>query len=76
MMRMTLAASFVLAFPTIVCAQTHQMKVAKAHWVQKSPAIVNTPRCGFILMQDLFDRNNPNNVRSDWPAPPAQPGQY
>lgn len=28
-----------------------------------------------IVRQDLFDRNNPNNVRSDWPAPPAQPGQ-
>jgi hypothetical protein len=28
-----------------------------------------------IVRQDLFDRNNPNNARSDWPAPPAQPGQ-
>jgi hypothetical protein len=31
---------------------------------------------GFILRQDLFDRQNPNNIRSDWPAPPAQPGQF
>ena len=29
-----------------------------------------------ILRQDLFDRNNPNNLRSDWPSPPAQPGQF
>ncbi len=28
-----------------------------------------------IVRQDLFDRNNPNNARSDWHAPPAQPGQ-
>ena len=31
---------------------------------------------GGILRQDLFDRNNPNNLRSDWPSPPAQPGQF
>ena len=31
---------------------------------------------GFILRQDLFDRRNPNNIKSDWPAPPAQPGQF
>jgi hypothetical protein len=29
-----------------------------------------------LVRQDLFDRNNPNNLRSDWPSPPAQPGQY
>ncbi|MEK9281779.1 MULTISPECIES: hypothetical protein [unclassified Bradyrhizobium] len=31
---------------------------------------------GFALRQDLFDRNNPTNIRSDWPGPPAQPGQF
>ena len=30
----------------------------------------------FILRQDLFDRNNPNNLRSDYPGPPAQPAQF
>jgi hypothetical protein len=30
----------------------------------------------WVLPQDLFDRNNPNNLRSDYPAPPAQPGQF
>ena len=29
-----------------------------------------------ILRQDLFDRNSPNNLRSDYPAPPSQPGQF
>ena len=31
---------------------------------------------GCVLPQDLFDRNNPNNLRSDYPGPPAQPGQF
>lgn len=31
---------------------------------------------GFALRQDLFDRANPNNLRSSWPGPPAQPGQF
>jgi hypothetical protein len=29
-----------------------------------------------IVRQDLFDRNNPNNLRSDWPSPSAQPAQF
>jgi hypothetical protein len=33
------------------------------------------PRPSGLLRQDLFDRNNPNNLRSDWPSPRAQPGQ-
>jgi hypothetical protein len=31
---------------------------------------------GFVLRQDLFDRSNPDNLKSDWPSPPAQPGQF
>jgi hypothetical protein len=30
---------------------------------------------GAIVRQDLFDRRNPNNLRTDWPAPPSQPNQ-
>jgi hypothetical protein len=33
-------------------------------------------RPGGVLRQDLFERNNPNNLRSDWPSPPAQPAQF
>ena len=29
-----------------------------------------------VLRQDLFSRNNPNNLRHDYPSPPAQPGQF
>ena len=32
-------------------------------------------RPGSIVRQDLFDRRNPNNLRTDWPAPPSQPNQ-
>ncbi|MBR0955832.1 hypothetical protein [Bradyrhizobium japonicum] len=34
------------------------------------------PVRGFVLRQDPFDRADPNNLKSDWPSPPAQPGQY
>jgi hypothetical protein len=40
------------------------------------PSSVRSGTTGFVLRQDLFDRNNPNNLRSDWPGPPAQPGQF
>jgi hypothetical protein len=70
-----LALSWALAFPTIAFAQPAQTKVAPAHDIRKVPPVIATPRSG-ILRQDLFDRNNPNNLRSDWPSPPAQPAQF
>jgi hypothetical protein len=42
--------------------------------VRKIPPSIDLPGRGFILRQDLFDRNNPNNLRHDWPSPPGQPG--
>jgi hypothetical protein len=42
--------------------------------VRKPPAYIDAHANGVILRQDLFDRNNPNNVRSDWPSPPGLPG--
>jgi hypothetical protein len=42
-----------------------------------APRSVDVRTTGFaVLRQDLFDRYNPNNLRSDWPGPPAQPGQF
>jgi hypothetical protein len=73
---MMLAVSCALALPTIAFAKTVHTKVASIHDVRKIPPAVDPPRSGFVLRQDLFDRNNPNNLRSDWPAPPAQPGQF
>jgi hypothetical protein len=43
---------------------------------RRLPASADTTRRGPILRQDLFDRGNPNNLRSDYPSPPAQPGQF
>jgi hypothetical protein len=71
---MLVVVSCALAFPTIGFAKTSHTKATPAHDVKILPTM-GTPRSGFILRQDLFDRNNPNNLRSDWPAPPAQPGQ-
>jgi hypothetical protein len=69
------ALSCALAFPAIAFAQPAQTKAAPAHEVRKVPPVVAAPRSG-ILRQDLFDRNNSNNLRSDWPSPPAQPAQF
>ena len=49
-------------------------KVAPIHDVRKFPPAIDTPKNGFVLRQDLFDRNNPNNLRSDWPALPCSTG--
>jgi hypothetical protein len=73
---LTLVVSCALAFPTIAFAKTALTKVAPTHDVRKIPPTIDAPKSGLILRQDLFDRNDPNNLRSDWHAPPAQPGQY
>jgi hypothetical protein len=54
--------------PGVVVAQTYD--------VRKIPPSIGAPTRGFILRQDLFDRNDPNNLRSDYHGPPAQPGQF
>jgi hypothetical protein len=69
-----LAAS---AIPAIAETRAQQTKVAAPSPVREIPPPVDT--VGLlpfgILRQDLFDRNNPRNLRSDWHSPPAQPGQ-
>jgi len=56
-------------------AQDLHSRIARDGGAQTSPRVRSQP--GFIILrQDLFDRNNPNNLRSDWPGPPAQPGQF
>lgn len=64
-----------LAFPTIAFAKTAHTKIAPTYNIRKIPPTTDTPKGGLILRQDLFDRNDPNNLRSNWPGPPAQPGQ-
>jgi hypothetical protein len=68
-----LIVSCALAFPTIAFATT---KFSPTRDVRKIPSAIVTTKERLCLRQDLFDRNNPNNPRSDWLAPPAQPGQF
>jgi hypothetical protein len=77
-----LAAFCGLAIPAIAIAQTppiSQTRTAAVQHVRKvqqaQPMAPLAAPFG-VLRQDLFDRNDPNNLRSDWPGPPAQPGQY
>ena len=49
--------------------------VAPSHEPRRIPTSIDARPSG-LIRQDLFDRNNPNNLRSDWPSPPAQPGQF
>jgi hypothetical protein len=58
------------------CVVRPGVAVAPTHDVRKIPPSIDGRTSGFILRQDLFDRNNPNNLRSDYHGPPAQPGQF
>jgi hypothetical protein len=76
MKRAQLLAIFSIVFsPTICVAQNAQTKAEPAPAVRRMPPPAEF-RPIVILRQDLFDRNNPNNLRSDYPGPPAQPGQF
>ena len=66
----------VSALATVALAKTPQTNVAPIRDAGKLPPPLDTGRRVIILRQDLFDRNNPNNLRSDFPGPPAQPGQF
>jgi hypothetical protein len=61
-----------LAFPTIAFAQAASTKAAPSRDIRRPAPVWDA--WGGVLRQDLFDRNNPNNLRSDWPSPPGQPG--
>lgn len=61
---------------TAALAKAPHAKIATAADVRRpAPPAVSCGN-GFICRQDLFDRNNRSNLRSDWPGPPAQPGQF
>ena len=73
---MMIAVACVLAVPAMAFAQTDPAKPAPAHESRKPHKHIIITGSGGVLRQDLFDRNNPNNLRSDWPAPPAQAAQF
>jgi hypothetical protein len=66
----------VSALATVALAKTPHTNVAPVRDARSLSPPVDNGRRVLILRQDLFDRNNPNNLRSDYPGPPAQPGQF
>jgi hypothetical protein len=71
-----LAIFFLLsAFAAVAVAKTPHTNVVPIRDAGRLPPPVDTGRRGITLRQDLFNRNNPNNLRSDYPGPSAQPGQ-
>ena len=56
------------------CVVRPGVVVAPSHEPRRIPPSIDARPS--LIRQDLFDRNNPNNLRSDWPSPPAQPGQF
>ena len=77
MKKVILAIPFAVAFATIAFADNRPVRPAPVPDMQKIPLPVDRGRTGFVVLrQDLFDRNSPNNLRSDYPGPPAQPGPY
>jgi hypothetical protein len=67
--------AFAAMLPTVAAAKDLHGQVG-AHDARRAPLPVVSRKSHFILRQDLFDRQNPTNLRSDWPGPPAQPGQF
>jgi hypothetical protein len=59
--------------PTIAVANDAPTKAERASSVRRMPPPQDIVAPG-VLRQDLFNRNNPNNLRHDYPAPPGQPG--
>jgi hypothetical protein len=76
-----IAVSCTVLLPTIGAAQSSQpgahTKVEPAQTERRLPPPPPADLYSFgIVRQDLYDRNNPNNRRHDYPPPPAQPGQF
>jgi hypothetical protein len=61
-----------LAFPASAFAQNTSTKAAPSREIRRPAPTWDA--WGGVLRQDLYDRNNPNNLRSDWPSPPRQAG--
>jgi hypothetical protein len=72
----TLAALALLVLPTVALANNTRTKIEPVQTARKMPPPVVAVRPFGVLAQDLFDRNDPNNLRSDYHGPPAQPGQF
>jgi hypothetical protein len=67
--------AFAAMLPTFASAKAPRGQIGTARDAYRTPLPGVSKMNKFILRQDLFDRQNPTNLRSDWPSPPAQPGQ-
>jgi hypothetical protein len=67
-------AAATLAMTESASAQPTRTTHARAQEARKISPSADKGKILFVLRQDLFDRNDPNNLRSDYPGPPAQPG--
>ena len=63
-----------LVLPASAFAQTASGKAVSSRDVRRPAPVWDA--WGGVLRQDLYDRNNPNNLRSDWPSPPRQAGSF
>jgi hypothetical protein len=61
-----------LVLPASAFAQSASTKAAPSRDIRRPAPVWGA--WGGVLRQDLYDRNNPNNLRSDWPSPPRQAG--
>jgi len=71
----------IVLLPTFSAAQNSQQSAhTKAEHAQTERRLLTPPPADRsslgVVRQDLYDRNNPNNRRHDYPPPPAQPGQF
>ena len=67
--------AFEALLTTIASGQDPHPKIVPRQDGRRTPSPIISSKNHFIVRQDLFDRLNPNNLRSNWPTPPAQPGQ-
>jgi len=77
----TVFLAMIGAFATAAFAREPRTKFMATHNLrQDTPTHLRSTsdscRVIFVGGQDLFDRNNPNNLRTDYPSPPAQPAQF
>jgi hypothetical protein len=73
---LTILCGLEVVFATAALARTPLTKAAMAADNRRATPLVDSCRSTFVCRQDLFDRNNRNNLRFDWPSPPAQAGQF
>ena len=60
------------ALPSAATAKDGHERTTTIRDARSAPRV----RSSIVARQDMFDRRNPNNFRSNWPSPPAQPGQF